>query len=213
MALFAGSLLPWIECRFLSADGAPLAGGFLYSYVAGSSTPLPLYSDVDLTVEHTNPVELDANGRPPGGVIYVARAGYKFVLTDSDYVQQYVVDNVEDVGATFAGNFGLVLAEGASDVVSGYEVLNTDRLVTVDSTGGADPCVITMISAALSQQLVTIKNMGTVEIALTPHGSETIDGVAGVYTIPAAASPVFPSVMMVPDGVSNWTIIGSHGLT
>lgn len=213
MSLYPGSLCPWIEVRFLDGDGNPLVGGFVYTYSAGTVTPLAVFRDADLLVPHANPLELDSVGRPPGGAIYLARAGYKFRVNNADGETLYTRDDVADVGAIFAGNFGLEMYAGGKDVVSGYEVLNTDRLVTVDSDAGADPCVIQMISAALSQQEVTIKNMGGIAIALTPAGVETIDGELGPYTIPAAVSPNFPAVTMRPDGVSGWIITSSHGLS
>lgn len=212
MTTYAGTIIPWVEMRFIDATGAPLVGAKLYSYTAGTSSALPTYSDVDLDVENANPIVTDADGRPTSGAIYLAPAGYKFKLTDADDVELWTRDNVADVGAIFANNFGLEQEAGGKDVTSGYEVLNTDRLVTVDSTGGADPCLINMISATLSQQQVTIKNLGTVALAVTPNGAETIDGVAAAFTVPAAATPTFPAIVLVPDGVSNWWIVGSHGL-
>lgn len=210
--LFAGSPLLWIEARFLDADGNPNAGGKIYSYTAGTTSPQPTYTDVDLEVEHTNPIILDAEGRPPGGVIYMARAGYKFVVTDANDVELYPVDNVEDVGATFAGNIGLVLYSGGKDVTSGYTVLNTDRFVTVDSDGGANPCVINLLPASQATQPVTIKNLGAIALAVTPNGVDTIEGIAAAFTVPAASSPTFPSILLVPDGVSAWWMLASHGL-
>lgn len=212
MTTFAGTIIPWILQQFTDEDGNPLVGAQLFSYTAGSNSPLPTYTDTDLNSENPNPIIMGADGRPESGAIYLAPAAYKFVLKDADDVTLWTRDNVEDVGATFAGNFGLVQYQGSKSVTSGYSVLNTDRTITVDSDGGADPCVINLISAALSQQMLTIKNMGAIEIALTPNGTETIDGVAGVFTIPVAASPIFPSVVLIPNGSSDWLLIASHGL-
>jgi hypothetical protein len=59
-----------------------VSGGLLYSYVAGSTTPVPTYSDIDGTM-NTNPIKLDAAGR---AVIYLPSGLYRFVLTDADGV-------------------------------------------------------------------------------------------------------------------------------
>jgi len=213
MALYPGSLIPWIEQRFLDDDGNPLAGGFLFTYVAGTSTPQDTFStaDLDPLSVNTNPIELDNNGRPPTD-IFLSPVGYKFVLQNSLSVEQYSIDLVEDVGQVFAANFGTIMAEGGKDVTDGYIVLTTDRLITVDSTGGASPCVINLLPASSAAQQLTIKNMGTEALSITPDGADTIDGLNAVYTVPAASSPNFPAITLVSDAVSDYFIVSSHGL-
>ena len=74
-------------------NGAPLAGGKLYSYQAGTSTPQATYADASGTL-NTNPLVLDASGR---GTYYLpAGTGYKFNLTNASGVQVtgYPLDNV-----------------------------------------------------------------------------------------------------------------------
>jgi hypothetical protein len=211
MALYAAALLPWIEQRFLDADGHPLSNGFVSSFAAGTTTPLATYSDVDLTVANPVVIQLDADGRPPDP-IRLQPTGYKFVITNINEEEQYTFDNVEDIGQVFSETFGVVLSEGSKEVVSGYIVLATDRFVTVDSTGGPNPCVINLLASADATQPVAIKNMGTVALAITPNGADTIEGIASAYTVPVAATPNFPTIELVPDGVSAWLIRSSHGL-
>lgn len=82
------------QVQFLADDGKPLAGGFLYSYTAGTSTPQDTFSDSDLDPLHanTNPVELDSAGR---AVIYLSPTpAYKFILTDADLVTVWTQDDV-----------------------------------------------------------------------------------------------------------------------
>ena len=56
-------------------NGAPLAGGLLYSYEGGAAnTPKALYQDYNLRTEHTNPIELDERGEAKiwgSGVYYL----------------------------------------------------------------------------------------------------------------------------------------------
>lgn len=208
MPTLPGAVLPWIESRFLDPNGNILAGGYLYFYIAGTSTPKLVYQDSSLSIPHAQPVTLDAYGRAK---VYLASGGYKVIVQDSLGVQQYSFDNVEDVGLTWLSVWGVTLATGSLDVASGYQVVSTDQLVTVDSTGGADPCVVVLEAAADRGLPLTIKNLGDVDVAITPQAGETIDGVAGVYTLAAGASPTFPSVHLVSDGVSGWYILASHG--
>ena len=212
MALLPGAWLPWIEGRFLivTASGLePNSGGWVYTFAAGTSTPLATYSNVTLTVANPTEIELDSEGRIPSN-IYLLPQGYKFVVYDADLVQQYTVDNIEDIGQTFATTFGTLQTDGSKAVTSGYTVLATDRLVTVASTGGPDPCIVNLPAADEYTALLTIKNVGTIDVDVTPNGIQTIDSVAAAYTIPAAASPSFPSLILASDGVSAWWILGSH---
>ena len=207
---FPGSLVPWIAGQFCDAEGHPLVGGLLYSYVAGTDTPRPTYTNVDLTTPHTNPIVLDAGGRAESP-IFVGPGGYKFLLTDADDVPIFTIDHIEDVGATFAAQFGLVMSQGGKNVTSGYTVLDSDRLVTVNSTGGADPCIINLLPAADATQPVTIKNMGIIGLEVTPNGADTIDGLSETFDVPPQdVASIYPAITLVSDGVNAWHIISSH---
>ena len=206
-------VLPWIDQQISDADGAPLVAGTLEFFVAGTSTPAAVYADPDGITAMTNPVVLDGAGRPEQGLIYLSSShGYKVIVRDVGGAELYTRDVFEDVGAVFAQTFGTLMTNGAHNVVSGYQILTTDRMVTVDSTGGANPCVITLPLAAHATQMLTVKNFGTIVVALTPTGSDTIDGNLGVFTIPVAANPIAPTVVLVSDAVASWYIVASHGV-
>jgi hypothetical protein len=82
------------QCQFIDDNGDPLAGGFLYSYTAGTSTPQDTFLDADLAPGHenTNPVELDSAGR---AVIYLSPTpAYKFILKDANLVTIWTQDDV-----------------------------------------------------------------------------------------------------------------------
>jgi hypothetical protein len=86
-----GILLPNIKIRFLDENANSLAGGKLYTYIAGTTTPLATYSDNEVT-PNTNPVVLNANGE--ADVWLASSSTYKFVLKDSADVTQWEVDNI-----------------------------------------------------------------------------------------------------------------------
>jgi hypothetical protein len=207
------ALLPWVKPQFSDAAGVPVASGQLYSFVAGTSTPQPTYSDVDLADAHANanPIQLNAAGESPTS-IYLLPTGYKFRLDDADDVTLWTVDHVEDLGAAFAAGFGVGLTAGGKAVTSGYTVLDTDRLVTVASTGGASPCVINLLAVADATQTVAIKNTGTIALSVVPAGSDTIDGSNTAVTVAAASGTPQPTIFLAPDGISAWYVIASHGL-
>jgi len=60
--------------------GASLGGALVFTYQAGSTTPLPTYQDLPGLVQNSNPIILDSSGR--ANVRWIAGASYKVVCTD-----------------------------------------------------------------------------------------------------------------------------------
>lgn len=69
--------------QFFDNTGVPLNGGLLYTYQAGSTTPLATYTDINATVANANPIVLDASGRLANEVWLTYGVNYKFVLKNS----------------------------------------------------------------------------------------------------------------------------------
>jgi hypothetical protein len=94
--------------QFFDNSGNVLTGGKLYTYAAGTTTPLTSYTSVAGNVAHTNPMILDASGRiPNGGQVWLALGvSYKFVLKTSTDVQIWSADNINGIaGAGLVENF------------------------------------------------------------------------------------------------------------
>jgi len=84
-------LLPLPIFRAFTAAGTPLAGGLLYTYAAGTTTPQATYSDAAGSSPNANPVVLDSSG---SAVVRLSPTrGYKFVLKDSGGTTQWTADN------------------------------------------------------------------------------------------------------------------------
>lgn len=86
--------------QFFDNNGTPLAGGKLYSYAAGTTTPQATYTTSAGNVAHTNPIVLDSAGRVPSGEIWLTFASYKFVLYTSTNVLIATYDNIRGVGTS-----------------------------------------------------------------------------------------------------------------
>lgn len=72
-------LAPVIGRQFFDDNGDPLTGGKLYSYLAGTSTPVETYQDEAGTL-NTNPIILDSAGRCN---LWISDStSYKFILHD-----------------------------------------------------------------------------------------------------------------------------------
>ena len=75
------TLAPSLFYRDWDANGNPLAGGLVYTYLAGTTTPAATYTDSTGLTPNTNPVVLNARGE--AAIWIPANTGYKFVVTDS----------------------------------------------------------------------------------------------------------------------------------
>ena len=74
------NLMPQLIQRFVDGSGEPLVGGKLYTYEAGTSTPLATYQDAAQLTPNANPVIFDSNGEAN---IWLGGSSYKLVLKDS----------------------------------------------------------------------------------------------------------------------------------
>ncbi len=78
-------LMPFIP-QFCDELGAPISGGKVYSFEAGTSTPLALYTDSLLTVAYSNPIILNSDGRPAGPIYMLTTPAYKLRVDDANDV-------------------------------------------------------------------------------------------------------------------------------
>lgn len=70
-----------VGAQFFDNNGTILSGGKIYTYAAGTTTPLATYTSSSGGTPHANPIVLDSAGRVPGGELWItAGVGYKFVL-------------------------------------------------------------------------------------------------------------------------------------
>lgn len=80
--------------QFFDDNGVPLAGGLIYTYQAGSSTPLATYTTNGGNIANSNPIVLDASGRVPNEIWLFTGFSYKFVLKNADDVLIQTLDNI-----------------------------------------------------------------------------------------------------------------------
>jgi hypothetical protein len=102
--------------QFFDNNGAPLNAGKIYTYQAGSSTPLATYTDNAGLVANTNPIILGTSGRPPNEIWLTDGFFYKFILKDSADVTIQTYDNLY-------GILGVVPSVSPSSVPTGCILL------------------------------------------------------------------------------------------
>lgn len=97
--------------QFFTVTGIPLAGGLLYTYAAGTTTPLATYTTEAGNIANTNPIVLGSDGRPPEEIWLTEGYNYKFVLADSDDVVIQTYDDLYGIPST-SGGTGTTLPAG-----------------------------------------------------------------------------------------------------
>ena len=95
LSAFAGA-----GAQFSDANGAPLTGGLIYSYLSGTTTPVTTYTTRDGTTNNTNPIVLDAAGRTPNEIWLDGGVLYKFILKTSAFVQIGSYDDIPAINDT-----------------------------------------------------------------------------------------------------------------
>jgi hypothetical protein len=82
-------------------NGDPLSGALLYTYAAGTVTPLATYSEVTLTTPNANPIVCDAAGR---ATIFLSPTSYKWILKTAAGVTVWTRDNIGSIPNTNIDN-------------------------------------------------------------------------------------------------------------
>lgn len=107
-------------------SGQPLAAGKVYTYSAGTSTPVSLYTASDKSTSATNPLILDGNGKAQ----VWADGRYKFVVKTSADVTLYTLDNL-----LYGFDDTTVLYGGTSTGSANVQVVSVPATVTSYSNG------------------------------------------------------------------------------
>jgi len=186
--------------QFLTTAGLPLTAGLLYTYQAGSTTPLTTYTDPSGLIANTNPIVLGVDGRPPSEIWFADGYNYKFVLADSANVVIATYDNLYGIPTANAVASPTVIPTGLislwsgsiGSIPSGWVLCDgnnltpnlTDRFIVgagntyavAGQGGSADSIVVSHTHTATSTSVVTDPEhyheyqTGT-NTALTDHGS------------------------------------------
>jgi len=107
--------------QFFDANGVPLSGGKIYTYLAGTTTPAPTYTDNVGNTPHPNPIVLNSSGRIASGEIWQpAGTSYKYVVETPAGVLIGSFDNVGTIaaGEATADNFTGSGAQTVFDLAS-----------------------------------------------------------------------------------------------
>lgn len=107
----SAALLPNAQQAFFDANGNPLSGGSVTFYYPSTSNLKPIWQDGNEVTPYTNPVTLNAAGRPPGSSGIYGQGAYRQLVKDIN--GNIIWDAVTSSVATS----GSIAATGDGDLV------------------------------------------------------------------------------------------------
>jgi hypothetical protein len=233
LSLFAGA-----GAQFFDNNGNVLSGGKIYTYQAGTTTPLAVYTSNAESAFHTNPIILDSAGRvPSGGEIWLQFGiGYKFVLKTSTEVLIATYDNIPSSAQPPAANDAdsIMYEQGYTVTAGSFVVGKIYRIASVGTTdftliGATNNTVGTHFiatgvgtgtgTAELSQtvetklrQAISVKDFGAVGDGATNDTAAIQAAIDYAETVGAVIEvPVGTysvSVLTVNDGIGGINCVG-----
>lgn len=167
-------------------NGVPLAGGKIYVYRAGTTTPATTYTNPLGSVSNTNPIIANSSGRLPNEIWLDNAISYKFVLQTTTGTLLGTYDNIPaapqppvvndaasllyeqgytvNAGAFTVGATYLITAVGTTDFIAIGALANATGVhftATGPGAGTGTAAFSRYISARL-QDFVTVKDFGAV---------------------------------------------------
>lgn len=176
------SLTPTPKQQIYGSDGNPLVGGKIYTYAAGTTTPLATYTDAGGLTANTNPIILNSLGQ--ANIWLAPSSSYKFSVYTSVDVLLYTVDNI----ATPIDYLSLVTSL-ASPPPIGSTAPNTGAFTTLAATTGTITTVNSTTVSATTVNATTITATGTITAeTLTFEGGGSLTKVPESVIQPITAS-------------------------
>ena len=179
--------------QFFDDNGVPLAGGLIYTYLSGTSTPATTYTSSSGVTPNTNPIVLDAAGRVPEEVWLTDDVQYRLVLQTALAVQIWVKDNISG----FLSNAGRPVVAPSeatpSQTAAGSLVWNTTSQVLTSGNGSGR---VTFVDTATAQTLTNKRvtpRVNTVASGATITPTADLSDMYTVTALAAAATIAAPS--------------------
>jgi hypothetical protein len=192
--------------QFFTDDGSVLSGGKIYTYAAGTTTPLTTYTSISGTTANPNPIILDSGGRLPEDMWLTEGLKYRFVLKDSCDIQLGEYDDIAGVNDISTGTVPWSIITGTPTTVAGYGITNA-LTTTVAAATYAPLASPTFTGTPSIPDNDTVSTDYAVGYREAPQVSKTDDytlvladrgksilmnGTSKTLTIPANGSVAFP---------------------
>ena len=214
--------------QFFDNNGVPLAGGLIYTYQAGSSTPLATYQDNAGTIANANPIVLDSSGRVPNEIWLLNGYSYKFIITSASGTSLITLDNLYGIlqtapavtntvpsgliaiwsGSTGSIPSGWLLCNGSNgtpDLRNSF-ILGAGNTYAVGATGGStDAIVVSHTHTATS----VVTDPGHTH----SYGVSSTTGSGGNFIVGPSAGSQSGNIVTATTGVTVATTNATAGVS
>lgn len=183
---------------FADANGAPLAGGKIFTYAAGTTTPQATYTDASAVTPLSNPVILDSAGRATIWMFGI----YKVVVKDA-------LDNVIATADSITGITGLGMEAATYDpALIGEQIVGITAVQTVSNKTLVTPNIVG-ITTASNAALGSVGQLFSSTVASGAAVSLTTGVAANVTTfaLPAGDWDVWGSVGLLAGASTTITLL------
>lgn len=192
--------LPVPRGQYFGATGAPLSGGKICTYAAGTNTSLASYTDSTGSVPNTNPVILDSGGF--ASIWLQTGKSYKIVVYTAG------TDNTCNTGLlqwTLDGVNGVPPLGGKVSIAT-LQVQNMDGVRFADQFTGADICA--KINNAVTDIVNNSAGTGTIIVASGGNCGSTISIPASTSITISGTNTWNPTLTWT--GAAGGTMLDSH---
>lgn len=217
-------LSPFFNEPQVDANGDPVAGGQIETYLSGTLTPTVTYKTSSGTA-HTNPIILDAAGYYPTGTQLYLENGrvYKFIFKDAVGATLRTIDNVTAINDVISSPsewvqyglsaFSYLSANSFSVVGDQTGIFQVGRRIQTTNTGGTSyGSVLTSVYGAPNTTVTLTNTSGSLDAGLSaifyalistvnsslPIATDTVSGIVELATSAEAIAGTDTTHVLTP---------------
>lgn len=216
-----GTIAPFPFHQWLTNAGAPAASYRLFTYDAGTSTKVSVWTTSAMSVAHSNPLTLDSSGRPTSPIYLAPGSSYKFVMAlpgsdDPPSSPIWTCDNIEAVpnlpqseevealyGEGLNSGQAAYLADGSGGTTAG-RWYTTDADNAYSSVSAGKIGIVAISGSTGATGVITTGGRATIGSGAIVAGSEYfLSATAGDITTSAPSQPRYARQIGVGDTINT----------